>query len=249
MRSVHVITTPENVEFHFELAGVTARGLAWAIDAVVLTVAILTLACAVSIVTPLLGGIAEAVLYIAVFTVQWGYATLLEWRWRGQTIGKRVLGLRVLSDRGVPIDFMAAAIRNLVRVVDSLPVFYLVGGAAALLSGQSRRLGDLAAGTIVVRERSAPKPASVVPASERHNTFIEDPSVVHAVRRITPPERDAMVALGLRREALPLDIRQDLFARLSQHLERRLGIHRPSFFSEEKFVLNLTVVVLAQASG
>jgi len=87
------------------------------------------------------------------------------------------------------------------------------------------------------------------PAPGQNQQRIEDPTVVHAVRRITPPERDAMVALGLRRETLPLDIRQDLFARLSRHLESRLGINRPSFFSEEKFVLNLTAVVLAQAAA
>jgi uncharacterized RDD family membrane protein YckC len=248
MRNVHVITTPENVEFEFELAGVAIRALAWTIDLMVLIVLITTVACGLSMLTPLLGGIAEALIFLAIFLIQWGYATLLEWRWRGQTVGKRVLGLRVLSEHGVPIDFMASAIRNLVRTIDSLPVFYLVGGVSSLIDKRGRRLGDLAAGTIVVRERRAPKPASVVPASERHNSFIVDPSVVHAVRRITPPERDAMIGLGLRRETLPLHVRQDLFARLSKHLEARLGIHRPSFFSEEKFVLNLTVVVLAQAA-
>jgi hypothetical protein len=126
-------------------------------------------------------------------------------------------------------------------------VLYLVGGVTALVSGG--RLGDHAAGTIVVRESRAPKPTAVVPVSERHNTFINDPSVVHAVRRITPPERDAMIALGLRRESLPLGVRQELFERLSAHLEERLDLSRPSFFTEEKFVLNLTAVVLAQATG
>ncbi len=247
MRSVHVITTPENVEFEFELAGVSIRAVAWAIDALVLGVTLLIVSCGVSLLVPVLGGFAEALAYISFFVVQFGYATLFEWRFRGQTIGKRVMGLRVLTDKGIPIDFMTSVIRNLVRIVDSLPLFYLVGGSAALASG--RRLGDVAAGTIVVRESRAPKPASVVPPSERHNTFIEDPSVVHAVRRITPPERDAMIALGLRRESLPLAVRQELFGRLSRHLEARLGLSRPSFFTEEKFVLNLTAVVLAQGAS
>lgn len=244
---MHVITTPENVEFEFELAGVGIRAVAWLLDAAVLGVVLTTVLCGLAMLTSLLGGFAEALIYISVFVIQFGYATLLEWRWRGQTIGKRIVGLRVLSSRGVPIDFTASVIRNLVRIVDSLPFFYLVGGISALASG--RRLGDLAAETIVVREREAPKPSAVVAASERHNTFISDPSVVHAVRRITPPERDAMISLGVRRETLPLDIRQDLFARLSQHLESRLGIRRPSFFSEEKFVLNLAAVLLAQKGG
>ncbi len=246
MRDVYVITTPENVDFEFEVAGVTSRALAWFIDLLVMMVGFVVVATLLSQAYGLLGGLAEALAYIAMFVIQWGYGTVLEARWRGQTVGKRMLGLRTLSDRGLPITFMAAAIRNLVRVVDILPALYGTGAVAVFLDPRGRRLGDLAAGTIVVRERKAPKPGAVVPVSERHNTFIADPGVVHAVRRITPPERDAMVALGLRREALPLDVRHDLFGRLSRHLEVRLGVARPSFFSEERFVLNLTAVVLAQ---
>lgn len=241
----YVIRTPENVTFEFELAGTASRALAWGIDVLVMGALILA---ATQLLTPLaavLGEMASALIYIVAFVVQWWYATILEWWWGGQTIGKRIVGLRALSDRGVRMSFVQATIRNLVRIADLLPALYLTGGLSALLDPHHRRLGDIAAGTIVVRERRAPAPSAVVPASERYNTFIDDPSVALAVGRITAPERDAMVSLSLRREALPLSVRRELFARVAAHLEARLGVPRPPFFSEEKYVLNLTAVALA----
>ena len=248
MRDVYTIHTPENVSFEFELAGVGARALAWFLDVLVMGALIGAASCVFSALMPALGGLALALLFVAIFLVQWWYSALCEWWLGGQTLGKRAVGLRTLQERGVRITFMQAVIRNLVRVVDILPALYFVGGISALLDGSGRRLGDFAAGTIVVRERRAPRPSAVVPASERYNTFVNDPAVAHAARRITPPERDAMVALGLRREELPLPVRRELFAKLGEHLERRLGVPRPPFFSEEKFVLNLTAVVLGQSA-
>lgn len=242
----YVIRTPENVTFEFELASVGSRALAWFVDVLVMGALIAAASQLIQPFLPILGGFANAVLLVAVFVVQWWYATILEWRWGGQTVGKRLVGLRTLSEEGVRISFVQAVVRNLVRIVDLLPGLYFVGGASTLLDPHRRRLGDLAAGTIVVRERKAPAPSAVVPKSERYNTFVEDPAVVLACRRITAPERDVMVGLSLRREQLPLPVRRELFAQLAKHLEERLGVERPSFFSEEKYVLNLTAVALGQ---
>jgi uncharacterized RDD family membrane protein YckC len=87
--------------------------------------------------------------------VFWGYYILFETMWEGQSPGKRALGVRVLKTSGMPIGFLDAVIRNLVRIVDFLPFFYGVGVVTMFISPQSRRLGDLAAGTLVVRERVA----------------------------------------------------------------------------------------------
>ena len=244
MQSAYVIRTPENVTFEFELAGVSARALAWFVDVLVMlaliTVALQVIGSFVSVA----GGLATALIFVAVFLVQWWYTALLEWLWGGQTLGKRIVGLRTLSERGVRIDLVQSIVRNLVRIVDLLPGLYLVGGVSALLDRHGRRLGDLAAGTIVVRERKTPAPSVVVPEAERYNTFVNDPSIALATRRITAPERDAMVSLSLRREELPIATRRELFARLAAHLEDRLGVARPPHFSEEKYVLNLTAVAL-----
>ena len=89
------------------------------------------------------------------FAVAWSYFIFLEWLGNGQTIGKRIFGLRVIADDGSPAGFTAVLVRNLLRVVDFLPSFYGLGLLAIVLSSRSQRLGDLAAGTFVVR---APRP-------------------------------------------------------------------------------------------
>jgi uncharacterized RDD family membrane protein YckC len=248
VRQTYRIQSPENVTFEFELAGVASRALAWGIDVAVMVTCVIVVGIVGFIAGLGAPGIGSAVMLIGIFVIQWWYAALLEWLWGGRTVGKRVAGLRTLDARGGRITFFASVVRNLLRVVDLLPGLYLVGGVSALLDRHGRRLGDIAAGTIVVRERRAPRPTAVVPAAERYNTFISDPEVLHAARRITPPERDALIALGLRREEMSLPLRRELFQRMSAHLERRLGVRRPAFFSEEKFVLNLTAAVLGQAA-
>ena len=89
------------------------------------------------------------------FVLGWSYFILLEWLWNGQTIGKRAYGLRVINEDGSPAGFVAVFVRNLVRMVDFLPSFYGLGLLSIVFTARSQRLGDLAAGTFVVR---APKP-------------------------------------------------------------------------------------------
>lgn len=236
--------TPENVSFEFELAGVASRTLAWTLDALVMAGLMTSALLFASVLGIVFGGVASALYFVLAFLVQWGYGTLCEWRWGGQTVGKRVVGIVVLRTTGSSITLLEAVVRNLVRVVDILPALYLTGGLCALLDRKGRRLGDLAAGTVVVRQRRSPRPSAVVAPIDRYNSFIHDPSVVHASTRVTAQERDAMVALAMRRENLPLAVRYALFGKFARHIEARLGVRRPEYFSEERFVLNLAAVVL-----
>lgn len=241
------IRTPENVVFTFALAGVGARALAWLVDLAVMGV-LWGIAAAIAVSLGMwLGGLAAALYFVLAFLVQWGYGTFTEWRWAGQTVGKRIVGLRVLSLGGMRIGFVQSVVRNLVRSVDLLPALYLAGGVTALLDRHGRRLGDLAAGTVVVRERRAPRPRGAVASDEHASAFAREPALVRAIVRITPPERDAMIALCARRETLPLPVRHGLFLRLSRHLESRLGVTRPTHASDEKFVLHLTGLALGAA--
>lgn len=244
MRELYAIRTPENVSFEFELAGLGSRALAWGVD--VFAMAVLT--GLAFVIAKLFGivfeGLARAIYLVLAFAIQWGYGALLEWRLAGQTFGKRLLGLRAITLAGTTITFAQAALRNLVRVVDILPGCYLVGGAAAVLDKYGRRLGDLAAGTVVVRQRSSPRPSAVLAPVDRYNSFSHDQTLAHAAQRITAPERDTMIGLAVRRESLPVVVRYALFSKLASHLERRLGVARPDHLSEERFVLNLTAIVL-----
>lgn len=244
MRDLLVIRTPENVAFEFELASVGTRAVAWVIDVFVMFMLIFVASIVATSLAVISEGLGLALLSILVFLVQWWYGAILEWRWGGRTIGKRVVGLRVLGEDGLGISLPQAIIRNLVRVADILPFLYLVGGISVLVDRRARRLGDLAAGTIVVRERRAPRPAQILAASERHNSFLTDPDVRTAARRVSAPERDAMIALGLRRDRLPMAVRHELFEKMADHLGRRLALPRPAHLTPEKFVLALTAVVL-----
>ena len=241
------IRTPENVAFHFELAGVGSRALAYVIDVLVMAIALALLGAVLSIVGIAFSGLAAALYFVAAFAVQWGYGAGFELAY-GRTPGKRAAGIRVVQQNGLPITPAQAAIRNLVRVVDMLPLFFLAGVTSALCDERGRRLGDLAAGTVVVRMRRAPRPAALIAPLERHNSFVRDPIVVQACGRITAPERDAMLGLALRREHLPLPVRHALFGKLAAHLEARLALPRPAFLSEERFVLNLAAAAIAPAA-
>lgn len=144
----------------YSLAGIGSRFLALAIDTLIQLctglLASLPLLLIAGGLGALTGGGASWVLAVwimVLFLVQYGYFALFEVLWHGQTPGKRAMKLRVIKDSGRPIDVYEALVRNLLRIVDSLPGIYAVGIVTALISPQSRRLGDYVAGTVVVHER------------------------------------------------------------------------------------------------
>jgi len=152
------ILTPEAVPLTYPLAGVGSRFVAVLADMTILsliTALLIVLAGLLGIFTPLRTAspwiIAIAILLL--FSLWQGYFIYYETVWRGQTPGKRSVGIRVIQDGGLPVTFRCACIRNLLRAVDFLPVWYGVGGLCVLFHPLSKRLGDMAAGTLVVRER------------------------------------------------------------------------------------------------
>ena len=161
------VRTPESIAFYYELAGLGSRFLAVAIDfvlqSIVVIVVILLLEWAqpgTSALARSLGVHEEAVRAIeigivifVVFLVYIGYFVAFETAWHGRTPGKRAIGIRVVRDGGYPVTFMDSVIRNLIRVGEAA-LGYLPSMVSALVSSQNKRLGDLAAGTIVVRDRS-----------------------------------------------------------------------------------------------
>ena len=162
------VRTPESIEFHYELAGLGSRFLALAIDqaiqiAVVLAIffgllwlaARLPAARATAIgadADKFAGAVLIAIVVIAVFLIFFGYFIAFEAWWNGQTPGKKALGIRVVRDGGFPVDFGAALIRNLIRVGEVAVGYYLLSAISTVLSRENKRLGDYAAGTIVVRD-------------------------------------------------------------------------------------------------
>ena len=152
------VETSDHVVLRYDLAGGGNRGFAAIVDFVIAT---LVLAGALWGFTTLAvatrGAIGQffGVLVLVAFAIAWSYFVLLEWLWQGQTVGKRMYGLRVIRDDGAPAGFIAVLIRNLLRIVDFLPALYGLGLLMVIVTPRSQRLGDMAAGTYVVR---APRP-------------------------------------------------------------------------------------------
>lgn len=149
-----VIATPEGVDLTVVLAGLGSRGVAVAIDLLLVTVVELVAFIGLSIANTS-SGWAVAVFLIVVFGLSFGYFVVFEAFAGGRTLGKRAMGIRVLNADGSPLTFWRSLVRNLVRLVDQLPTAYLVGIVSVLVTKRNQRLGDLAAGTIVVRDRRA----------------------------------------------------------------------------------------------
>ena len=149
-----VIATPERVSFDYQVAGLGTRALAQLLDLLIVAgimIAVLFFAFAVGSVTGS-DTAANLIIIVGLFIVVFGYFWISEALWSGQTVGKKVFRLRAVGDRGEPLTFLQAGIRNVVRIVDFLPYGYGVGMVVLFVNGKGKRLGDLAAGTIVVKD-------------------------------------------------------------------------------------------------
>jgi uncharacterized RDD family membrane protein YckC len=178
-----VIETPERVPLHFALASIGNRFLACAIDHAIQTFGIALIALSGLIIAnaaswgDTLANAPKwvlALMIIAVFLIFTGYFTFFEWLWSGQTPGKRWLKLRVIREDGRPIAFWEAAIRNLIRTLDMMPVpFYSIGLISVFVNSRDQRVGDMVAGTVVVREREAEAP----PFAQVFASPVSDPAL------------------------------------------------------------------------
>lgn len=150
------IDTPESVAFGYQVAGIGSRSIAALADTVILTILLMTFSCALNSMMSLYSGLASwlrALPFLFNFILIWGYYIFFELAWNGQSPGKRWLGLRVIRTDGTPVTLVDTLIRNLVRLVDFMPFFYAMGLVTMFFSLQARRLGDYAAGTLVIKEQ------------------------------------------------------------------------------------------------
>jgi uncharacterized RDD family membrane protein YckC len=171
--------TPEQIELDLELAGLGSRFLAVLVDLVWKVFLTLVLGLLAAVTAALLGGpglfdspskMLIAVVVAAIYVLWLGYAIYYEVKWNGQTPGKWAVGIRVIRENGAPVDFRAAAVRNLLATADFLPAFHLLGALLVLVTARRQRLGDMAAGTLVVRERAADLGADPTDELTRHAT-------------------------------------------------------------------------------
>lgn len=250
MHRLHV-RTPEGVAFSFRIASPVLRMAAIAVDGLVVMAAWSLLALVIGLLRVLSGDLAQAVAVLGFFVLSQGYRIATEWVWRGQTIGKRLLRLRVIDAQGLRLTFAQVVLRNLLRFIDSLPVLYAVGGIAALVSARGQRLGDLAAGTLVVWEPAEPVPDLAVVQSGKYNSLRAHAPVVARLRQaVTPVEARAAWQALARRDRLDDQARVALFAELAEHFRRRTAVPAELIdgLSDEQFVRNVVDVLFINRS-
>ena len=240
------IQTPEGIRFTLLLAGPVSRSLAWCVDAFCIVVGTQLVGIAVSLTGLISHDLAVALNIAALFLVSVGYGMATEWLWKGQTIGKRLLRLRVMDSRGLRLRFSQVAIRNLLRVVDSLPVAYLIGGATCMLTAKSQRLGDLAAGTIVVRHLKPVQPDLDQIAEDRYNSMRDYPHLAARLRqRVAPAVADLALQALLRRQRLQPRQRVELFGELAAYFRNLVPFPQQATegLSDERYVRNVVALL------
>jgi uncharacterized RDD family membrane protein YckC len=245
------IKTPEGITFSFQLAGPVVRCLAWIIDFLV----IIVISQGVNFLGRLAGIIsddfASAVATFGYFLVSIGYGVAAEWAWRGQTIGKRLVHLRVMDAQGLRLQFHQVLLRNLLRFVDMLPAFYLVGGLACYFSRRAQRLGDLAANTIVVHNTRHLEPDLDQLLAGKFNSLRQFPHLEARLRqRVSATEARLALQALIRRDELDPAARVTLFAELADHFKAAVTFPPEAVeaMPDEQYIRNV-VDVLFRARG
>jgi uncharacterized RDD family membrane protein YckC len=222
------VRTPESIAFNYELAGLGSRFLALTVDMSIQILTLVVLVVGVVLVarvshssivraaasSKVAESVGLAIVIAVLFIVLFGYFIVFEALWDGQTPGKKLLGLRVVRDGGYPLDFGASLIRNLIRVGEQLIGFYALAAISALLSPENKRLGDHAAGTIVVRDARLAEPRALKePAAE---------PVYAPTAYLSGEERGLIKRFLERRDALSVDRRRELAAQLASRIRSRI---------------------------
>jgi uncharacterized RDD family membrane protein YckC len=231
------IATPEGVEVELTLAGIGSRFIAAGID---FAIQILIVGALAVLLRPA-GDAGFAIFTSTVFALIFFYDVLFEVLGGGRTPGKRASGLRVVSAGGRPITFVRSAVRNLLRIIDILPGFYGVGMTVIFITPRNQRIGDLVAGTHVVRDRYGDRFETPAPALLRVDT---GPAATWDVSAISADEVATVRAFLERRDALRPRPRLELAGQLAARLRPRVPGVPPSM-GDETF-LELLVAVKAK---
>jgi len=248
------IETPELVAIDMPVAGIGSRFVALLVDYLIWTVAIIVLVLIFSYVDPSLAHFsklgekwATAVFTLIGFALYWGYFTLFEAFWNGRTPGKRLAKIRVIQRSGRGIGLFEAMTRNLLRVIDQIPFVYAVGVATIFLTKQHQRLGDLAAGTLVVHEREQlDAPNSGSSARSLTAGIFEQPVVAQrrnsmelaatGIQRLSVADLEVLEGFFARRLDFTMETRAALAERIGASIQAKSGLAIPAGISTETFL-------------
>lgn len=253
MDEQYLLTTPENVPISYELAGLGSRFLAALLDILIISVVELGLFFGTLFLTGFVFGFFRlpssatttlfAILLLLSFALILGYPLLFEIAWNGQTPGKRKVGIRIIQDCSSPLTATAAVIRNVMRLIDFLPAYYIIGAVTMLIDGKSRRLGDIAAGTVCVKERrdtATYRRALPINASENHQ--IDAGSDFPNLGRLSYDERHLIGEYLLRRDQLAPEAAHGLAMRIATRIAAKLDIE-PVDETPEDFLVRVAAAM------
>jgi uncharacterized RDD family membrane protein YckC len=228
------------------LAGPVTRFLAWVIDGFCISAIMILIGIAISVLSILSPNFATAFYVIAYFVISIGYGILLEWAWRGQTIGKRILRLRVVDVEGMRLQFNQIATRNLLRVVDGLPLLYFVGGLTCWSNRKCQRLGDIAANTVVIRNPRVTEPDLDQLLTGKYNSLRQYPHLAARLRQhVSAGEAAVALQALLRRDGFEPAGRVELFAELAAHFRAKVEFPAEATdgVADEQYLRNVVDVI------
>lgn len=248
------IETPELVAIQMPIAGIGSRFIALLVDYLIWIPGIVIVGWIFAFFRPSVGAFNKlseqwtvAIYLFLIFLFNWGYFTLFEAFWNGRTPGKRVARIRVIERSGRPIGLFESMARNFIRYVDQIPFFYAVGAIAIFVTKDHQRLGDLAAGTLVVRDRIEEAPVSSeatrtftaniftppAQAPEPHAAFVLPD---HGVAKLSSSDLQVLESFLARRLDMPLETRQALAQRIASAIQAKSGLAPPPGASTETFL-------------
>jgi uncharacterized RDD family membrane protein YckC len=249
------IDTPELVSIELPLAGIGSRFIAVLVDYLIWGAGALVLVLVGVVVLPAMNAFNKlsaqwtvALVVFAIFLVNWGYFTLFEAFWNGRTPGKRVARIRVIQRSGRPIGLFESMARNLVRYIDQIPFFYAIGVITMFCTRQHQRLGDLAAGTLVVRDRDPEAPlwgesgsrtftaqmfAPSAPIPEPHHALTLP---MGAIAKLSSADLEVLEGFFARRLDMSLETRAQLAQRIAAAIQAKSGLEMPAGASVETFL-------------
>jgi uncharacterized RDD family membrane protein YckC len=246
------VRTPEGIVFSQLLAGPVPRFLAWFIDTMFISVLTSTLGAFLAMLMAFGGGLAGALYVLGYFIISIGYGIACEWVWRGQTVGKKLFRLRVVDADGLRLQFNQVVTRNLLRFVDSLPLFYFVGGIVCALSPRCQRLGDIAANTVVVRYPRIAEPDLDQLLSGKFNSLRQFPHLAARLRQhVSPMEASIPLRALLRRDEFEPVARVELFAELAAHFQSKVEFppEATDGIADEQYLRNVVDVIYRGQNG
>jgi uncharacterized RDD family membrane protein YckC len=241
-----VIQTPEGISFTQHLAGPVTRFLASSIDLAGITLISGILSQVLLLAAVVNPDFALAARTICYFVVTIGYSILLESIWRGQTLGKRALKIRVVDAEGFRLRPVQIVIRNLLRVVDLLPAFYAVGGICCAISPRYQRLGDIAANTVVIYAAPEKIPDLELLFSGTYNSLRNHAHLAAQLRKSISPE-EARIALEAvaRRTELDPSSRIELYRQVARRLRSLVSFPEETLegMTDEQYVRNIVDLI------